>query len=76
MGTLKGSWASGLHCKPVCKSGLKTPATMYMLGWAEWNIEIFSKNLMAQSERNKRFSWPTGHVGKFFIKIVPQKNFS
>ena len=29
--------------------------------------EIFSKNFIAQPERNKAFLWPTSYVGKFFM---------
>ena len=38
----------------------------YLLGWSGGKIESFSKSLMAQPERNKKFLWPTSMAEKFF----------
>ena len=45
----------------------KGPVIKYLLGWAGGKIESFSKSLMAQPERNKKFLWPTSMAEKFFM---------
>ena len=46
---------------------LKGLVIKYLLEWAGGKLEIFSKNLVAQRERNKNFLWPFSPVGKFFM---------
>ena len=40
------------------------------LSWGRGKIEIFSKNFVAQPERNKAFLWPTSYVGNFSWPIL------
>ena len=49
------------------KQRRKGPVIKYLLWWAGGKIESFSKSLMAQLERNKKFLWPTSMAEKFFM---------